>query len=74
MLGNIGQRPTTILLQQKLTFLPKSVSDSLLNDRTRNGKVQQRVYYDKNGNADLDVDYFHAVNHKISAFTHLEKW
>lgn len=73
MLGKIGQRPTTILLQQKLTFLPKSVSDSLLNDRTRNGKVQQRIYCDKNGNADLDVNYSHAGNHKISAFIHLEK-
>lgn len=40
-------------------------------DQIRSGKLHQRRYYDKNGNADLDVDYSHAGNHK---FPHSHTW
>lgn len=33
-------------------------------DRVKNGKVIQRRYYDKNGNADMDIDYTNHGNPK----------
>lgn len=35
--------------------------------------IKQRRYYDKNGNADLDIDYRHAGNGK-EPFPHKHKW
>ncbi|WP_353096863.1 hypothetical protein [Tissierella praeacuta] len=40
--------------------------------KDKNGKLKQRRYYDKNGNAELDIDYSHGgVGHK---FPHRHYW
>ncbi|KAA0944242.1 hypothetical protein FQ087_19170 [Sporosarcina sp. ANT_H38] len=48
--------------------LPKTGTPRTSRDRTAdgswNGKVLQRRYYDKNGNADLDIDYTNHGNPK----------
>jgi len=42
-------------------------------DLVDNKGIKQRRYYDKNGNADLDIDYRHGGNGK-EPFPHKHKW
>jgi len=48
---------------------PNSSSDILNPD----GSVKQRRYYDKDGNADLDIDYNH-TDDGTHTFPHEHKW
>ena len=54
----------------RLNKTGKKYSSKDLKDK--NGKLKQRRYYDKNGNAELDIDYSHGgVGHK---FPHRHYW
>ncbi|WP_225742869.1 hypothetical protein [Marinilactibacillus sp. Marseille-P9653] len=50
---------------QRDNALPYTGSGLSSKDLLQDGKLKQRRYYDKNGKADLDIDYFHPGKHKF---------
>ena len=52
--------------------LPKKGNPNSSKDHVVDGSLKQRRYYDKNGDADMDIDYHHSgVKHK---FPHRHYW
>lgn len=53
---------------------PKGPPRSSKDKKDKNGKLKQRRYYDKNGNADMDIDYSHGGSDKWHDFPHRHYW
>ena len=51
---------------------PKESEPNSSKDLIQNGKVKRRRYYDKDGNADMDIDYSHGGSHHT--FPHRHDW
>ncbi len=69
---NRGVRTKKHSVQNKGS-LPRKGEPNSSKDLRDNKGIKQRRYYDKNGNADLDIDYRHGGNGK-EPFPHKHKW
>lgn len=69
---SVGGKTTNHSTSSASSLKPTSTTPNSSKDLISGGQVKQRRYYDSNGNAIKDIDYFHGgVGH---TFPHIHYW